>query len=120
MKDIAVLEINSKKTLFRKAETLGNVEVQVPNEFLLINNTDSILNNKIFKDYIDYIFMLITEEFMQKFDKKIDNVYVTFLNDDNEFICSIVIDKINVKNQAYRIGVMDWQASDYIFKYSEE
>lgn len=114
MKDIMVLEINSKK------ETLGNIEINTPNEFLLVNSIEPILNNRIFYDFLDDIFMFIVNEIAYEFDKKIDNVYATFVDDNDEFVCSIVLDKLNAKRGTYRSKVIDWKANGYIFKYAEE
>ena len=114
MKDIITLEINSKK------DVLCNIDVRTPSEFLLIKeNTESIINNRIFEEFIDGMFMLVTEEVQPNFKEKIDNVYITFINRNDEFICSIVLNKLNKKKGTYRIGVTDWQASGYIFKYAD-
>ena len=114
MKDYIVLEINGKK------EALGSVTIQTPNEYLLVNSTEPILNNRIFEEFIDKIFWLTVNELVHEVDKKIDNVYITFLDDYEEFICSIVIDKFKPKRRMYRTKVVDWQGSGYIFKYVED
>ena len=114
MKDYIVLEINGKK------ETLGNIAICTPNEYLLVTNIESILNHRIFEELIDEIFWLTVNELAHEFDKKIDNVYITFLNDDEEFICSIVIDKFKPKRGTYRMRVIDWRANGHIFKFVDE
>lgn len=111
MKDIIVLEINSKK------DVLGQIEIDTPNEFLLITNTESILNNRIFEDFIDDMFFLTINELSQEFEEKIDNVYITFIDNDDVFICSVVIDRLNPKKSTYRMKVVDWQSTRQIFKY---
>lgn len=114
MKNIIVLEINSKK------DTLGTFEINTPSEYLLVNTIEPILNNRIFDEFIDEIFFLITEEIAHEFDEKINNVYVTFLNNDDEFVCSVVLDKLKPKKGTYRRKVIDWKASGYTFKYLDE
>ena len=114
MKDIIVLEINSKK------EVLGQIEIDAPSEFLLVNSIEPILNNRILDDFIDEIFMLTVEELANEVDGKIDNVYITFIDDNDEFVCSIVIDKLNRKKMAYRKKVIDWKSTGYTFKYADE
>lgn len=114
MKDYIVLEINGKK------DSLGSVTIKTPNEYLLVNNTEPILNNRIFEEFIDKIFWLTVNELVHEVDKKIDNVYITFLDDDEEFICSIVIDKFKPQRGIYRMKVVDWKTSGYTFKYIEE
>ena len=111
MKDYIVLEINGKK------ECLGNVLIETPNEYLLVNNIKSILNNRIFEEFIDEIFRLTINDFAHEVDKKIDNVFITFINDYEELICSIIIDKFKPKKGLYRMRVFDWQASGYTFKF---
>lgn len=111
LKNIVVLEINGKK------DVLGHVEVETPSEFMFASETEQILNCHIFEDFIDRIFTLTTEEFMHEFDKKIDNVYITFIDEDDAFVCSVVIDKFNLKKQTYRIRFTDWQSTGHTFKY---
>ena len=111
MKDYIVLEVNSKK------ETLGNFTVKTPNELLLAPNTDSIFNNRIFEEFIDEIFWLTVNELVYEVDKKINNVLVTFINNDEELICSILIDKFKPKRGIYRMQVINWEETDYTFKY---
>lgn len=114
MKNIIMLEINSKK------ELLGQIEIDTPSQFLLVNSIEPVLNNRILNEFIDEIFMLIIEEFANEVDGKIDNVYITFIDDNDEFVCSIVIDKLNRKKMTYRMKVIDWKATGYTFKYAEE
>ena len=114
MKNYIVLEVNGKK------ETLGCFTIETPNEYLLVNSIEPILNNGIFEEFIDGIFWLTVNELVHEVDKKINNVYINFLNDDEELICSIVIDKFKPKRAVYRMKVIDWQASDYTFKYTED
>ena len=114
MKDIIVLEINSKK------EVLGQIEIDTPSQFLLVNSIEPVLNNRILDDFIDEIFMLTVEELANEVDGKIDNVYITFMDDNNEFVCSIVIDKLNRKKMTYRKKVIDWKSTGYTFKYADE
>lgn len=114
MKDIIVLEINGKKNV------LGQVEIDTPNEFLLINNTESILNNRIFEDFIDGVFLFIINELMPEFDEKIKDVYVTFINDYDDFICSLIFDRFKLRRKRYRVKLIDWKKSGYTFKYVEE
>ena len=114
MKDIIVLEINSKK------EVLGQIEIDTPSQFLLVNSIEPVLNNRILVDFIDEIFMLTVEELANEVDGKIDNVYITFIDDNDEFVCSIVIDKLNHKKKTYRMKVIDWESTGYTFKYADE
>ena len=113
LKDIVVLEINSKKGV------IGQIEVETPSEFMLANYTEQILNCHVFNEFIDNIFDITIEELSKEFDEKINSVYVTFINEYDEFVCSIVIDKLNPKKKRYRVGVLDWQSSEYVFKYEE-
>lgn len=114
MKDYIVLEVNAKK------ETLGSFTIETPNEYLLVNSIEPILNNRIFKEFIDEIFWLTVNELVYEVDKKIDNVYITFLDDYEEFICSVVIDKFKPKRGTYRMRVLDWKASGYTLKFVED
>lgn len=113
LKDVVVLEINGKK------DVLGHVEVKTPSEFMFVSETEQILNCHVFEDFIDGMFALTIEEFMHEFDKKIDNVYITFINENDNFICSVIIDKFNPKKQTYRMRLQDWQATGYTFKYAD-
>ena len=114
MKNYVALEVNNKK------ETLGSFTIKTPNELLLAPNTDSILNNRIFEEFIDEIFWLTVNELVHEVDKKINNVLVTFINNDDELICSILIDKLKPKRGIYRMQVIDWEESGYTFKYVDE
>lgn len=91
--------------------------IYTPNEYLLVNNIESILNNRIFEEFVDKIFWLTVNEFTHEVDKKIDNVCITFIDNYDEFIGSIVIDKFKPKRGTYRMKVIDWKASGYRFKY---
>lgn len=114
MKDYIVLEINGKKG------ALGYVEIDTPNEFLLVNSTEPILNNRIFDEFIDEIFWFTVNELAYEVDKKINNVYITFLDNDEEFVCSIAIDKFKPRRGTYRMRVIDWKASGYTLKFTRE
>lgn len=115
MKDIIALEFYSKKNL------LGQAEMDTPPEFIFTGDTtDSILNNRIFNDFIDNMFYLVTKELSGEFDEKIDSVYITFINDNNELICSIIMDKFKPRLGVCRVDVKDWQSTGYIFKYAED
>ena len=114
MKDYIVLEINGKK------ECLGNFVINTPNEYLLVNSIEPILNNRIFEEFIDEIFWLTVNEWAYEVDKKIDNVFVTFLNDYEELICSIVIDKFKPKRGVYRMRAVDWKIAGHTFKFVED
>lgn len=113
MKNYIVLEINSKK------EILGSFTIETPKEYLFANHTEDILNHNIFEEFIDEVFWLTVDELIYEVDKKIDNVYITFLNNNEELVCSIVIDKLTTKRGTYRMRVINWEASGYILKYSE-
>lgn len=115
MRDVISLEINGKK------DTLWNYDLPTPKELLLIpENTSDIVGNRIFNDFIDETFMFVTEVLSKRFKEKIDNVYVTFMNNENVFICSAVIDKFNTKKGTYRLRIQDWQATGYTFKYVDD
>lgn len=114
LKNTIMLEFNSKK------DVLGQIELKTPSEFMSASNTEQIVNCSIFEAFIDDMFALITEEFVYEFREKIGNVCVTFMGEDGTFICSIVIDKLNPKRQRYRTRVVDWQSSDYTFKYEND
>ena len=111
LKNIVVLEINGKK------DVLGHVEVETPSEFMFASETEQILNCHVFEDFIDGMFALTIEEFIHEFDKKINNVYINFINEDDKFVCSIIIDKFKPKRKTYRMRLIDWQASGFTFKY---
>ena len=113
MKNIVVLEINSKK------EVLRQVEIDTPSQFLLVNSIEPVLNNHMLNDFIDEIFILTIEDFANEIDGKIDNVYITFIDDNDQFVCSIVIDKLNRKKMTYRMKVIDWKSTGYTFKYPD-
>lgn len=114
MKDYIVLEVNGKK------ETLGSFTIETPKEYLFANDTETIINHRIFEEFIDEIFWLTVNELVHEVDKKINNVFITFLNHDDELVCSIVIDKLKPKRGIYRVKAIDWQASGYTFKYTED
>lgn len=114
MKNIIVLEVNGKK------KCLGNITIDTPNEFLLVNSAEPVLNNRIFESFVDSLFYLITEKLVNEFDEKIDNVYATFMDNDGVFVLSVVLDKLKPKKGTYRIRIIDWQASGYTFKYVED
>ena len=111
MKDYVVLEVNGKK------DVLGEYTVPTPNEFLLINDTTPILNNRLFEEFVDAVFWLTMNEITHDVGKKIRNVYITFLNDDEELICSIVIDRFRPRRGKYRMRLLDWQAKGLRLKY---
>ena len=111
LKNIIMLEVNGKKNM------LGQVELETPSEFMFATITEQILNCHIFDEYIDEIFMYTIEHLTREFEEKIKNVYITFIGDDDELICSIIIDKFKPKKEMYRMKVLDWQASDKVFKY---
>ena len=111
LKDIIVLELNSKKGV------LGQVELKTPNEFMFANETEQILNCHVFEDFIDGMFAMTIEELAYDFDKKIDNVFITFINENDEFVCSVIIDRFKPKKMTYRMRLQDWQSSEYTFKY---
>ena len=113
LKDSVILEVNGKKDMLRQ------IEVETPSEFIFANNTKQILNCHIFAEFIDVVFELITDELAHEFDEKINNVYTTFIDEDDEFVCSVIIDKLKPKKQTYRIKVTDWQSSGYRLKYVE-
>lgn len=114
MKDYIVLEINGKK------ECLGIFTINTPNEYLLVNNIESIVNNRIFEEFIDKVFLIVVNKLVYEVNKKINNVYITFLNDDKELICSIVIDKFRPRKNTYRMRAIDWQVGDYTLQYIED
>ncbi len=114
MKDFIVLEVNNKK------ECLGNITINTPNEFLLVNSAEPVLNNRIFDAFVDELFLFITQELANEFDKKIDNVYTTLIDDNDNFVLSIVLDKFKPKKGVYRMRIIDWESSGYTFKYAEE
>ena len=114
MKDYIVLEINDKK------ETLGSFTIETPKEYLFVDDIDSILNHRIFEEFIDGIFWLTVHELVHEVEKKINNVFVTFVDDNEELVCSVVIDKFKPKRGIYRMKVIDWKASCYAFKYAED
>ncbi len=111
LKDIIMLEVNGKKNV------LGQVEIETPSEFMFSTITEQILNCHIFEEFIDEIFIFTIEHLTSEFEEKIKNVYITFIGDDDEFICSIVIDRFKPKKEMYRMRVVDWQATGKVFKY---
>lgn len=114
MKDYIVLEVNGKK------ETLGCFTIETPKEYLFADDTDYIVNHRIFDEFTDGIFWLTVNELVYEVDKKINNVFINFLNHNEELVCSIVIDKLKPKRRTYRVKVIDWEASGYTFKYTED
>lgn len=115
LKNVVVLEANDKE------DVLCQVEIHTPREFMFASTTEQILNCKIFEEFIDEAFMYTISELrhicMRKYNKKINNVYITFIDNDDKFVCSIVIDKLNPKRYTYRMKVTDWQSTGCIFKY---
>ena len=115
MKDVIVLEVNGKD------DVLCQIEIETPNEFFLINDTEPILNNRIFEDFIDEVFLFIVDEIIPEFGKKnIKDVYVTFIDNYDEFICSLVFDRFKLRRKRYRVKLIDWKKSGYVFKYVNE
>lgn len=114
MKNFITLEINGKK------DVLGNIELRTPSEFMFMEDrTEAIINCRIFDEFVDDMFMLITEEIQPDLNEKIDDVYITFIGNDDIFICSVVLDKLNKRKGTYRVSITDWQASGYHFKYAD-
>ena len=113
MKNYIVLEVNGRK------ETLGQFTINTPNEYLLVNNMESILNSHIFEEFIDEIFLVVVNEISHQVDKKINNVYIAFINDNEEFICFVVIDKLKPKRGTYRTRVIDLHKSGYIVQFDD-
>lgn len=117
MKNVIVLEIGDKKN-----NVLEQIEIATPNEFILANanSVESILTNRIFDEFADDVFTFVTEEIWDDYNEKIHSVYATFINDDDEFICSVVFDKFKPKRSKYRMKVIDWKANGYVMKYENE
>lgn len=114
LKNIVVLEVNGKRGM------LGQVEIPTPSAFMFANNTEQILNCHMFDEFIYGVFELTINEFVHEVNEKINNVYITFINEYNEFVCSIIIDKLNAKRHTYRVRLNDWQSSGYTFKYVDD
>lgn len=114
MKDTIVLEINGKR------DKLGYVEIDTPNELLLSNNIDAIVNNRIFEEFIDGAFFFVVEDLAKEYDKKIKNVFITFVDNNDEFICSVMLDKLKPKRCTYRMKIIDWKANGYTFKFVDD
>ena len=114
MKSYVILEINSKK------ETLGNVEIKTPNQLIFSNSTEAIVNNRIFSNFIDEIFTLTITELQNDYDKKIHNVYVTFIGNNNTAICSFVLDRLRPRRKLYRLGMIDWESNGYKLEFTKK
>lgn len=112
LKNTVMLEVNGKK------DVLGQVEIETPSEFMFSTVTEQILNCHIFEEFIDEVFIFTIEHLVHEFEEKIKNVYITFIDKDDEFVCSIVIDRFKPKKEMYRMRVIDWQATGKVFKYA--
>lgn len=118
LKNIVVIEANNKD------DVLCQVEIHTPSEFMFASTTEQILNCSIFDDFIDEVFLYATSELrdecMREHGKKIQSVYVTFINnEDDSFICSIILDRMKPKRGTYRVSVNDWQATGCTLKYAD-
>ena len=111
MKDYIILEINSKK------ETLDFIQIDTPSPYILCNNTEAVINNRIFNEFMDEIFMLAIDELQNDYNTKINNVYVTFFDNNDMSVCSFILDKLNPKKRTYRIKAIDWESVGRKFKY---
>lgn len=115
MKKYVGIEINGSHG------TLGGTELPIPHEFLLIEETTEAINaNRAFYPFMEVVYDLIVNVWSYEFKEKIKNVYVTFLDNQSEFICSAVIDKINKRRGTYTVGIIDWAGSGYTFKYADD
>ena len=111
MKDYIILEINGKK------ETLEFLRMPTPNQYILCNNMDAVVNNRIFNEFIDEVFELTVDELQNEYKEKINNVCLTFFDNNDVSVCSFVLDKLNPKKHTYRLKKIDWVSNGRRFKY---
>lgn len=114
MKDYIILEINSKK------ETLDFVQIATPTPYILCNNMEAVMNNRIFNEFMDEIFSLAVDELQNDYDVKINNVYVTFFDRNDVSVCSFILDKLKPKRRTYRLRSIDWEIQGCKFKYVKQ
>lgn len=114
MKDYIILEINSKK------ETLDFIQIATPTPYILCNNMEAVMNNRIFDEFMDEIFSLAVDELQNDYDKKINNIYVTFFDKNEVSVCSFVLSKLKPKKRTYKLKAIDWETEGRKFKYVKQ
>lgn len=111
MKDYIILEINSR----RKA--LEYIQIPTPSPYILCNNMEAIMNNRIFDEFMDDVFALTIDELQNDYKKKITNVYVTFFDNHDVSVCSFVLYRLNPKKRTYKLKKIDWVSIGKRFKF---
>lgn len=125
MKNVVFAEITD-----REGAVVNNIEFAVPKRFLYFNHVDDLADNGGIFDFLNEIIHKIVYEYFDG-GKDLDIIHqvaVTFVNDDRNFICSFNLYDIEEEFDEdeedfylnYKIGIIDWENSGYIFKYADD
>ena len=125
MKNVVFVEITD-----HEGDVVNNIEFDVPEELLKFNHVDDLVDNVNVFDFLDDIIYEIVYGYFngsEDFDI-INEVAVTFVNDNKNFICTFTLAEIEEEFNEdeddvclnYKIGITDWENSGYIFRYAED
>ena len=124
MKNIVFAEITNSEGV-----VVDNIGFDVPRKLLKFNHVDDLAANEdVFEFLDDIIYEIVYGYFDGAQDLDIIyEIYITFVNDDKNFICSFKLTEIGEffnedKDKYYlnyKIGIVDWENSGYIFRYAD-
>ena len=98
-----------------KDKVIGVTDAVTPSQFMFgEDTTEKIINNRIFNDLCKEIFESVAEQF-----DKFDIIMVTFIDDDDFFICSIGFLRHRFRKKIFDVVVHDWKGNDLQLKFSE-
>ena len=125
MKNIVFAEITDYEDV-----VVNIIEFDVPEELLKFNHVEDLADNvDVFEFLNDIIHEIVYGYFDGSEDFDIINeVAVTFVNDNKNFICTFTLTEIEEEFNEdeddfylnYKIGITDWENSGYIFRYAED
>lgn len=125
MRNIVFAEITNSEGI-----VVDNIGFDVPRKLLKFNHVDDLAANEdVFEFLDDIIYKIVYGYFDGAQDLDIIyEIYITFVNDDKNFICSFKLTEIGEffnedKDKYYlnyKIGITDWENSGYIFRYAED
>lgn len=123
MKNIVFAEVTD-----HEGAVVDNIEFSVPKGLLKFNHVDDLADNVDVFEFLNDIIHEIVYGYLDV-DEYIDIVHeigVTFVNDNKNFICTFTLTEIEEKFNEddfylnYKIGIIDWENSGYIFRYAED
>lgn len=125
MKNVVFAEITDIESA-----VVNNIKFDVPRKLLKFNHVDDLAANEdVFEFLDDIIYEIVYGYFDGAQDLDIIyEIYITFVNDDKNFICSFKLTEIGEffnedKDEYYlnyKIGITDWENSGYIFRYAKD